>query len=97
MLPSENVTVRLQAALSAAGDLAYEWDLQSDAISWHGPVDTALGIDDRLAIGTGRAFAGRINPEDLPQRQDRLSESRRGAVYESEYRLRGGDGRFCWV
>jgi diguanylate cyclase (GGDEF)-like protein len=97
MLPSENVTVRLQAALSAAGDLAYEWDLQSDAISWHGSVDTALGIDDRLAIGTGRAFAGRINPEDLPQRQDRLSESRRGAVYESEYRLRGGDGRFCWV
>ncbi|MBV9523856.1 MAG: GGDEF and EAL domain-containing protein [Alphaproteobacteria bacterium] len=97
MLPCDDAAHRVDAALAAAGDVAYEWDLQSDAILWRGPVDAALGIPDRAAIGTGRALAGRIHPADLPQRQGRLSEARDGAAFECEYRLRGADGRFNWI
>ncbi|HZS81246.1 MAG TPA: GGDEF and EAL domain-containing protein [Stellaceae bacterium] len=97
MPPHQDATDRAQAALTAARDIAYEWDLASDAISWHGPVGTVLGIADRAAIGTGRALAGRINPEDLPQRQHCLSDSRDGRLFECEYRLRAEDGRFHWV
>ena len=34
---------RLRAALSAAGDVAYEWDLTADSIKWSGDVAKACG------------------------------------------------------
>ena len=35
---------RLRAALSAAGDVAYDWDLTKDTIHWSGDICRALGI-----------------------------------------------------
>src|SRR6516162_10337501 len=73
-LPTDPAADALLAALAAAGDIAYDWDVRSDAITWHGPVETMLGLADAGVVDSGRAFIGRINPEDLPQRQHRLSE-----------------------
>jgi diguanylate cyclase (GGDEF)-like protein len=89
---------RVTAALAAAGDVAYEWDLASDAIVWLGPVGIALEIGDLTTIGNGRAFAGLVNPGDLPARQRALNElTSGGATFDLEYRLRADDGRFNWV
>ncbi len=86
------------AALAAAGDVAYEWNLASDAIVWRGPVAEAIGISDGAAIATARAFVGRINPADLPQRQHRLNFHLAGTgLFDCEYRVRGEDGHFHWV
>jgi PAS domain-containing protein len=86
------------AALAAAGDVAYEWNLASDVIVWRGPVSEAIGISDGAAIATARAFVGRINPADLPQRQHRLNFHLAGTgLFDCEYRVRGEDGHFHWV
>ena len=86
------------AALAAAGDVAYEWNLASDAMVWRGPLAEAIGISDTAAIATARAFVGRINPEDLPQRQHRLNFHLAGTgLFDCEYRVRGEDGHFHWV
>ncbi|MBV8650692.1 MAG: EAL domain-containing protein [Alphaproteobacteria bacterium] len=85
------------AALTAAGDIAYEWELGSDAILWRGPVGAMLGFSDPKTIATGRGLTGRINPEDVPQRQHRLSELGDGDAFDVEYRIRSEDGRFNWV
>jgi diguanylate cyclase (GGDEF)-like protein len=85
------------AALTAAGDIAYEWELGSDVISWRGPVDAVLGIGDPTKIASGRALVGRINPEDLPHRQHRLSELADGEAFDVEYRIRAEDGSANWV
>lgn len=88
---------RVAAALAAAGDIAYDWDLLSDAIVWRGQLHEAIGVAD-AALATGRALVGRINPEDLPERQHRLDDHFTGAApLDCEYRLRGEDGRFHWV
>src|SRR6185437_14154880 len=97
MLPYEDVEGRAEAALRAAGDIGYIWDLRSDRILWQGAVGRVLGIADESAIASGRSFAGRVNPEDLPQRQHRLSEAREGAPFACEYRLRDESGRFHWI
>jgi diguanylate cyclase (GGDEF)-like protein len=97
MLPHEDVEGRAEAALRAAGDIGYIWDLRSDRILWQGAVGRVLGIADESAIASGRSFAGRVNPEDLPQRQHRLSEAREGAPFACEYRLRDESGRFHWI
>ncbi len=86
------------AALTAAGDIAYEWDLPSDTIAWGGELSETIGISDAAMLATGRALAGRINPEDLPERQHRLNDHFAGASgFDCEYRLRGEDGCFHWV
>jgi diguanylate cyclase (GGDEF)-like protein len=88
---------RVTAALAAAGDVAYEWDLASDAIAWLGPVSEVFDIDART-VGSGRALAGLVNPVDLADRQRSLNGLMIGGVaFDLEYRLRAADGRFNWI
>jgi len=89
---------RLQAALTAAGDVAYDWDLVSDAITWHGSVAVMLGIADASVIASGRALAGRLNPDDLLLRQQRLNAHWNADVtFDCEYRIRVESGGFAWI
>jgi diguanylate cyclase (GGDEF)-like protein len=89
---------RLQAALTAAGDVAYDWDLATDHIEWHGSVEAMLGVRDAAAISSGRALAGRLNPDDLLLRQQRLNAHwTRHATFDCEYRVRAENGGFAWV
>jgi diguanylate cyclase (GGDEF)-like protein len=99
MPPDEkDVPHRLEAALTAAGDVAYDWDLGTDAIDWHGSVGAMLGVADASAIGTGRALAGRLNPDDLLLRQQRLNGHwTRRTTYDCEFRVRAENGGFAWV
>jgi diguanylate cyclase (GGDEF)-like protein len=99
MPPDEkDVPHRLEAALTAAGDVAYDWDLGSDTIAWHGSVGAMLGVADTSAIGTGRALAGRLNPDDLLLRQQRLNAHwTRRTTYDCEFRVRAENGGFAWV
>jgi diguanylate cyclase (GGDEF)-like protein len=89
---------RLEAALTAAGDVAYDWDLTTDAIAWHGSVASMLGVRDVQAVSTGRALAGRLNPDDLLLRQQRLNAHwTRHITFDCEYRVRAESGAFAWV
>ncbi len=89
---------RLRAAITASGDLAYEWDLATDKVDWIGRAADVFGVDGAVVPHTGDRFSGRINPEDLPVRMHALSEHIAGAAtYDCEYRIRGGDGEFQWV
>jgi diguanylate cyclase (GGDEF)-like protein len=89
---------RLQAALAAAGDIAYRWDLTTDILRCSPGAGRALGIAALDGEYKGEAFERRLNPEDVPAR--RMALSSHLAVrdrYDCEYRVRGDDGEFCWV
>lgn len=89
---------QLHAALQAAGDLAYVWDLASDTLDWHGAIRARLGDAHAASIATGESFAQRIHPEDRPRRESHLEgSSTRGDFYECEYRLRDDAGTTIWV
>lgn len=93
-----DVPHRLEAALTAAGDVAYDWDLTTDEIAWTGSVAAMLGIADGAVIGTGRALAGRLNPDDLLLRQQRLNAHwTRRTTFDCEYRVRAENGGFAWI
>jgi PAS domain-containing protein len=100
MMPSEQNEdpQHLRATLTAAGDVAYEWDLVSDGITWLGSVEAMLGLREARAIVSGRTLAARLNPDDLLLRQQRLNAHwRRGATFDCEYRVRVENGGFAWV
>ena len=90
---------RLQAALRASGDVAYDWDLASDSITWHGSTERLFGSASPGALPrSGEAFAAAIHVEDLPQRARCLNDHLAlGGLYDCEYRVISADESFHWV
>ena len=94
---SEQDLARVQAAVAASGDIAYDWDLRSDRIGWSG----ASHILERLVgkpIRRGADFLKRIAPEDMLHRR-RLLEAhfKLGALFDCEYRFTDGHGGIIWL
>ncbi|HXS41696.1 MAG TPA: GGDEF and EAL domain-containing protein [Stellaceae bacterium] len=84
-------------ALAAAGDVAYVWELESDALQWHGALSD-LGFAASTVLARGQAFAERINPDDLLLRQQQLhAHYTRGSRFDCEYRIRLESGDFAWL
>ncbi|MBV8889860.1 MAG: EAL domain-containing protein [Alphaproteobacteria bacterium] len=93
----EKTSSRLAAALEAAGDVGCLWQLDDDRIEWSGRFPE-LGIEPWIELATGRAFASRIHPDDLVQRQLMLAAHFDGEPsFDCEYRLRDAEGGFVWV
>ena len=89
---------RLKSAIRASGDVVYDWDLASDAISWSGNVLALFNAVDKSVPGNADAFHSRISPEDLPGRMRALSDHLTGSTfYDCEYRIRDDHGDFQWV
>ena len=89
--------VRLQAVLKAANDVAYEWDLQTDQLTWFGPVRSMFDVAEPHIPSNGRSLLKLIHPEDSPGRAHSLDQHfELGEAYESEFRLRR-NGLFGWV
>ena len=83
------------AAVEAVGDVAYAWDLESDALDWSGSIDA---VAFEAMPDTGRAFARRIFPEDLVHRQHVLAAHLAGrGAFACEYRLSARGGALRWI
>ena len=96
-LSDQEPSSRLIAALEAAGDLAYSWDLDGDRLDWSGRFPEAWN-EFAEDLTSGRRFAGRIHPDDLVHRQLMLANHfDRQAAFDCEYRVRGSGGIFIWV
>jgi diguanylate cyclase (GGDEF)-like protein len=88
--------VRLRAALAASGEIAYHWDIVTDRLMFLGGGE----VFGRAEGGewTGKAYSGRIHPEDLVARLDLLSRHQHaGETYDCEYRVRCAGGETRWV
>ena len=84
-------------ALGASGDVAYAWNLDTDKIEFTGSL-ASFGLTAATAPVSGRSLVQRINPEDVPSRQHRLSRHiHADEVFEAEYRLRADNGSQLWV
>jgi diguanylate cyclase (GGDEF)-like protein len=88
----------LVGVLVESGDLFYEWDLVTDAISWTGKISKVVRISDQEGIDSGDRYLSRIHPEDLPHRMIALSNHfAREETFDREYRLRDDEGCFVWI
>lgn len=95
---SQTVQTDLLAAINAAGDVVYEWDVARDTLTWIGDAAQMFELDDMATIASGDLFHGRINSEDLKERLKRLSRHfASGARFDCEYRIRAGNGDFMWL
>ncbi len=90
---SQNI---LDAAMIAAGDVAYVWNLDDDSMVWRGGYDTIFGAN--AAPKSGDAFAQHIHPADNAARLKILSAHlNQATAYEVEYRIRNHKGALVWA
>lgn len=88
----------MAAALAAAGDAGYDWDLTTDTLAWSDGAKRLFKAPDLTGFSDGASFSARINPDDLSHREQALAEHyRTRATFDCEYRVRQADGLFCWV
>lgn len=82
-----------KAILTSIGEVVYDWDMSSDAISWGLNVRDVLKITDKNLINSGRAFALVTEPESGRTRHDAINSSHAkdegsGVAYHTRYILR---------
>ena len=86
--------------LRSIGDVAYEWQLDTDALSWSGNAVEVLGID-LAEIASGTAFArhvdgaGRLTRVEVVQQATRR-DAGKGVPYQIQYALKRGDEKI-WI
>jgi diguanylate cyclase (GGDEF)-like protein len=99
----EPAVIDPSAIISSVGEVAYEWRLDTDAITWGANAAAVLPIPDPSVIATGRGFAQWIEPGSGSSRADAversaLSDQGTGVPYERQYALRlPGATAACWV
>ncbi|MEY2655859.1 MAG: hypothetical protein RLZZ524_2887 [Pseudomonadota bacterium] len=88
-------------AVEGAEQGVWDWDLASGQVSLSPQCRllAGLGAADANAAVTFAEWRERIHPDDATAAQRRLERHRRGIAsgYESEHRLRCGDGSEVWV
>ncbi|HEY4982907.1 MAG TPA: bifunctional diguanylate cyclase/phosphodiesterase [Pseudolabrys sp.] len=82
--------------LRSIGDVAYEWRLDTDALTWSANAATVLGVADIGDIASGQAYARRIDDEGGQSRVDAVLKAGQhdaggGVPYQVQYALKRGD------
>ena len=90
------------AILTSIGEVAYEWEIATDALAWGRNAGEVLMLGDPASIATGRSFARFLDPDNLITRFDAVSQSShqddgRGVPYRIEYALQPRPGTRLWV
>jgi diguanylate cyclase (GGDEF)-like protein len=86
------------AALSAAGDIAYVWDLASDKLQWSGSSQQFARLGGAEMFADATTLLARLHAEDRRLRQERMyAHITTGGPFECEFRVRAADGEFVWV
>lgn len=90
-LMSSPITSLLTELLSASGDAAYDWNLESDHIEWFGSWDKLFGADAK-APANSQDFYNSICADD---RYLVFGVEEKGL--DRRYRLKAADGHLIWV
>jgi diguanylate cyclase (GGDEF)-like protein len=88
----------LGRVLTAARDIAYDWDLPGDAIRWTGALVPALGPATARSVATGKGLSAQVHPDDRSERLLALARHLdRHEPYDCVYRLADGAGGYRWI
>jgi diguanylate cyclase (GGDEF)-like protein/PAS domain S-box-containing protein len=92
-------TERLQFALEGGGECVWEWDIERGCWGYSARWLRMLSLTEAGAGSSSAAWEERIHPEDRARALGELQGHLNGQrdTYDSEHRVRGGDGRWRWV
>jgi len=89
----------LRDVLDIAQEGIWDWHVPSGRVAHNARWFQVLNFQEDAAHTTVEGFSALLHPEDRPNVQAQLEQLLQGKIdiYQSEHRLRGGDGRYRWV
>jgi PAS domain S-box-containing protein len=90
---------RLQFALEAANQVAWDWNLQTNEVIYSGSYKKLYGFSEQDSKNDFSDWVSRIHPEDRAKMQDLVLShiDSRSLDHDSQYRIRDGEGRYRWI
>lgn len=90
---------RLQFALEAAHQGAWDWNLETNEVTYSASYKKLYGFADNELRNHVSEWITRIHPEDQKKMRESVAEHLQAEdpVYESRYRIRDNNGRYRWV
>lgn len=93
-------TQQLELALSSARAGVWEWNIETNEVSWSDQVASMFGFRPGTTVGTFDAYLDLVHPEDLPRVRERLEPLAAGdedARYEIEHRIVTKNDGVRWI
>ena len=93
----------LEDLLTAVGEAAYVWDVESDQLDWTAAAHEVLGLPPATPLETATQFAALFDPDALTTRREAVfgasaADRGDGVPFEVEYPLApGGRAKRLWV
>ncbi|WP_121355314.1 sensor histidine kinase [Flavisolibacter nicotianae] len=90
---------RLQFALEAANQGVWDWNLATNEVIYSSSYKKLYGFSEDDLKNDVSEWITRIHPDDQRKMKDMVVEHLQSddPVYDSQYRIRGKDGRYRWV
>jgi diguanylate cyclase (GGDEF)-like protein/PAS domain S-box-containing protein len=91
--------VRYALISRAANDGIWDWDLPSGKVYYSSRWKEIVGVDSNQRISDVEDWLSRVHPEDVGRLRGEIADHIAGKTpqLDSEYRIRHGDGRYCWM
>jgi diguanylate cyclase (GGDEF)-like protein/PAS domain S-box-containing protein len=91
--------VRYALISRAANDGIWDWDIPSGEVYYSSRWREIVGADPNKRLSTLDGWLSRVHPEDVLRLKREIDEHIAGhtAQLDTEYRVRHGDGRYCWM
>ena len=91
--PPETATLDTAQILASLGEVAYDWDIGSDALAWSANAAEVLLVGSIARIATGRTYAAVLEADNAQARFEAVMQSQqrddgRGVAYQIQYCLR---------
>ncbi len=99
VVAAEETLRRLQLALKVANIGAWDWNPQTNQVTFSSQWKTILGYEDDEITNSLHEWESRVHPDDLPSVYAQIGRHLQGEIsfYSTEHRLRCKDGTYKWI
>src|SRR5262249_41874881 len=95
-IEAETEADRLRAALHAAREVAYEWDLASDRVDWFGDAAALFCLKPDEVPQTVAAFDALVDAHFVQEFYNTFKGTTKEQAFESQFPVEGADHRVRW-
>ncbi len=91
--------VRYALISRAANDGIWDWDMPSGRVYYSSRWKEILGLAPHERVSDIESWLARVHPEDIERLRAQIADHIAGKTpqLDCEYRIRHGDGRYCWM
>jgi PAS domain S-box-containing protein len=95
----EEVKERLDLAVEGADIGIWDWDMETDAVTFNEQWAAMLGFSLDEVEGTLKTWEDRVHPADMPHVEEQLEAHMEGetALYDCEHRMQTKRGEWRWI